>query len=390
MCIISIREYINEFLFNYMLTEKKIFSLLKDQKSLQLLNEIKSFIDKQEIVPTKNNQLELANNVGEIISEKAIAFGKLHELDYTTNRENYYLVVESLENLISKCLYSKFFKIYSKIVETKLEKNIKRFSFLKLKHFKLNERIDYIDDLVLSNDLKILFELNNYRSPKEKLVVLSSFLINSVVGKFNIDDGEFLIKYTAYCLIKSNVPQLKTNLIFVDIFRHKAIISDQEDFFLSVFHQSVDFIEKLGSNRKTTLSMLSQECEEYLDEYDKKAVLNRPQNYDTTCIKLKLAIESKLLDLLNKDHSKNSENGGEMPCKGVFPIAGDLNDLDVKELKEEYSRGNFQDMSFEKIESAYYHFKSVLSLVDKSRRSLEGSEGIYENTENPKQGKLLI
>ncbi len=70
--------------------------------------------------------------------------------------------------------------------------------------------------------------------------------------------------------MKSNLSSFKENLLFISLFRHKTIITCEEDYFLSIMNQAVNFIENLGPNSlKITRNEFYAKCE----DYDKKEVL---------------------------------------------------------------------------------------------------------------------
>lgn len=107
------------------------------------------------------------------------------------------------------------------------------------------------------------------RSPKDKAIVILNF-INHISTKYKIIEKTQLIKLAVYAILKSNVNSFKENLKFIQLFRHKTIITSEEDYYLSIMNQSVEFIENMNSN---LLKINRNEFLEKCEDFEKKEVL---------------------------------------------------------------------------------------------------------------------
>ncbi len=69
------------------------------------------------------------------------------------------------------------------------------------------------------------------------------------------------------------MPNLKSHLKYISLFRHKTIITSEEDYYCSVAIQAVEFIEKINFS---LLKISKEEFACYADEYEKKELLKSP------------------------------------------------------------------------------------------------------------------
>jgi hypothetical protein len=130
----------------------------------------------------------------------------------------------------------------------------------KVRNFRLN-KIDFC-------------ELTQFRSPKEKLNVIVNFC-NYICSKYKLTDKTVIIKFIVFCVLKSNITNLKANVKFIGLFRHKTCINSEEDFFLSLLFQSIEFIERMNSQH---LKIKKSEFNDHCDEFEKKELLRTNRN----------------------------------------------------------------------------------------------------------------
>ena len=83
-------------------------------------------------------------------------------------------------------------------------------------------------------------------------------------------DKFIIIKLIVFCILKANINNLKNNLRIISLFRHKTTINSEEDYFLLLIFQAIEFIEKMNY---TNLKIKKNEYYEYIDEYEKKEML---------------------------------------------------------------------------------------------------------------------
>jgi hypothetical protein len=97
---------------------------------------------------------------------------------------------------------------------------------------------------------------------------------NSSPNRININRSDSVnIKLLGYCLLKLNLQNLKQNINFTGLFRHKTVITSDEDYIVTQFQKAIDLIEKLSLN---ILNITKNEFNAYMDEYEKRELLKSP------------------------------------------------------------------------------------------------------------------
>ncbi len=115
-------------------------------------------------------------------------------------------------------------------------------------------------------------EIANLKSAKEKSLTLVN-LCNYVSIKYKISEKFAMLKFLVFCFLKANVTNLKGHLSYIQILRHKTIISSEEDYYCSIAVQAVEFIEKINFS---LLKISKEEFSSCIDEYNKKEILKSP------------------------------------------------------------------------------------------------------------------
>lgn len=258
------------------------YAKLKDKRSSVILQEVMNFIS--------NSFSELLNNVGEMseisialqdfISKLVYEFANTWSIDFRNNKYAYQEICEGFESLITKSLYNQIMEYF--VDDLQLQKLLKKYSFITLKHLGIEFNVDVFE---LANQIKsisylFLFldfnEISQYKSPKEKLNVVVNFC-NYICWKYKLTGKVSILKIIVFSILKANVTNLKGNLRFIALFRHKTVINSEEDYFLSILFQAVEFIERLHSNL-SHLKINKEEFAQFCDEFDKNELLKNFHN----------------------------------------------------------------------------------------------------------------
>lgn len=88
--------------------------------------------------------------------------------------------------------------------------------------------------------------MNSLKSPKEKLDCLSNFGYSLMLFKENHNENIDLLRLIAFCLIKGNVKNIKSNVIFIRLYRNKTLLTTNEDYFISLFEMGISYIDELN------------------------------------------------------------------------------------------------------------------------------------------------
>jgi hypothetical protein len=253
--------------------ETKVYQMLFQDVNSTIMKELKNYTD----VIFKENCKELildelSIHLQEFNSKLIIAFGRTYNIEYHHDKLYYDFVCEAFENLLTKSLYNTLMqKCIEEFEDGKLERLIKKYSFINLKHLGLNHQM-ILDEFEFAKELKLLSEIGQSRSPKEKLNLITNF-INYLNFKFsqNLDKAE-LVKFLVYSIFKCNIANFKAQIHYINLFRHKTLISSEEDYFVSLYFQAFEFIEKMNSSY---IKMSKAEFDELCDEFEKKELLKR-------------------------------------------------------------------------------------------------------------------
>jgi hypothetical protein len=112
-------------------------------------------------------------------------------------------------------------------------------------------------------------EISYFKAPKEKSACILN-LCNYLNNKYNVTDKSTLHKLIVFCILKGNLPNIKTHFRYVSLFRHKTTISTEDDYYLSLFFHAVEYIERMNFSM---LKISKEEFNLYADEFDKKELL---------------------------------------------------------------------------------------------------------------------
>jgi hypothetical protein len=243
-----------------------IFHKLRDKKSASIISQLLNFINNQIDDILKNENI---NNIPiiiqDFISHLTLEFIKQWNLEQNINRPIYYIeIIEGFESLITKSIYPKLMNLYQD--DLAFDKLCKKFSFITLKHLDLDV---FIDEFELAKQFKNLTDINDYKGPKEKSVLLVNFY-NYLSYSFPKLERDNFIKLLAYTILKANITNLKINVKFIQAFRHKTTISCEESYYLLQINKAFSFIQQLEDDGNKGLNMNKKEYITLVEESEKK------------------------------------------------------------------------------------------------------------------------
>ena len=278
------------------------FSLLKQNKSINLMGDLKSEIIKlTDLLKTENtkksnepfNEIEIVNYFSEVCNQQAENFIKTHNIDTQdcdigiSNKE---IVLKGYESLINKSLHNVFFKCSineykeenkeSIFVSTKLyksdqifENKCEKYKNLKAKNLNCDQEMLFYD-----KKYKVFYDILNFNSSSEKLNSIVSFY-RILFDEYGMNIGN-LVKYSVYFILKINCSRLRSNYQFIKMFRLKILISNEEDLCLTILGKAIELIEnefglKSRKTDKTNNLINLKDPEILINEMDKKEMLDK-------------------------------------------------------------------------------------------------------------------
>lgn len=116
--------------------------------------------------------------------------------------------------------------------------------------------------------------INQFKPPKDKVIVLINFcnILTSMItekaqnSQMKITGADEVFPMVVYVLLKANVKKLKSNLKYIQLYRHETRLESQEEYYLTTINSAVEFIENMNYNK---LNIKESEFNLYCDESDK-------------------------------------------------------------------------------------------------------------------------
>jgi hypothetical protein len=128
------------------------FAKIRDKKSEGIVNELYKFINVTfQGYSQINDKSTISTAVQDFISEMINEFAKVWEVEFTNNGNAYKEICDGFEALIMKSLYSQILVSLGSGDEKKMEKLFRKYSFVSLKHLKIEQ---FVDEFELASQLK--------------------------------------------------------------------------------------------------------------------------------------------------------------------------------------------------------------------------------------------
>ena len=263
------------------------YTLLYSKSNEPIIQELKDFIQNKFPIILKEDINTISENFFSFLSKISYEFTKINKIELYTEKNIFNKISDNFENIITKTLYD---DILNKIEDEK-ELNYEKLSNIKMENLGLDinnfnkDFINYymnnilaiksdfnfdftnsINDIIIDNNNEnnnennniktnikniLSFELRKFyqfsfkNSPKNKLNFLCN-LCNFIIKIYSQNDRIKLTKFLTFLFINSGIKNLKKHFYYCIFFRNKITLSSEEDFFLSISLQSLNFVYKLN------------------------------------------------------------------------------------------------------------------------------------------------
>ena len=263
------------------------YNLLYSKSNEPIITELKDFIQNKFPIFLKEDINTISENFFSFLSKISYEFTKINKIELYTEKNIFNTISDNFENIITKTLYD---DIFNKIEDEK-ELNYEKLSNIKMENLGLDinnfnkDFINYymnnilaiksdfnfdftnsINDIIIDNNNEnnnennniktnikniLSFELRKFyqfsfkNSPKNKLNILCN-LCNFIIKIYSQNDRIKLTKFLTYLFINCGIKNLKKHFYYCIFFRNKIALSSEEDFFLSISLQSLNFVYKLN------------------------------------------------------------------------------------------------------------------------------------------------
>ena len=223
----SIRSFIDKFPDFSIFQEKQDKDILALQKNLSIPKKIKEYIFsiiRDHLITEKNKEKE---------KEKQF---DLNQAEFKI----YDYIMVKINNKI-------FPKTYDE--DDKLFKNLFKLSWIEPKHI-IQKNKNYIFDAFLPDVIKNINDLENEKSPRKKILILSEIfsLISKVIifnggnSNLGVDDQ---IPILNYCIIKAKPNHISSNTKFIQLYRN-SLIDKGNDIELAQLIALCDFVKNIS------------------------------------------------------------------------------------------------------------------------------------------------
>ncbi len=116
--------------------------------------------------------------------------------------------------------------------------------------------------------------INQFKPPKDKGVILINFcnILTSMItenankSQTKIAGADEVFPMVVYVILKGNIRKLKSNLRYIQYFRHETRLESQEEYYFTTINSALEFIENSNYNK---LNIREMEFNTSLDESDK-------------------------------------------------------------------------------------------------------------------------
>ncbi|MCO5614860.1 hypothetical protein L7F22_069145 [Adiantum nelumboides] len=280
---------------------------MRNPAAADLVRSIKSFII--EISTRPPNPENDSKSVQEFITTMEGTF-KGHPLWAGATPEELENAGEGLEKYLMTKLYSRTFASVPEEVEHDqrvYEKMHLLQQFIRPEHLDIPPKFQNETSWLLAQ--KDIQKINTYKNPRDKIQCIlscSTVILNvSMAADENPPGADEFLPVLIYVIIKANPPQLYSNLLFIQRYRHQSRLVSEPAYFFTNLVSAESFIENLNAS---SLSMDER-------DFQKKMTLAK-ESFDA------MTSLPRALDILTEHvHTQSTENleVQTMPVGGAAP-----------------------------------------------------------------------
>jgi len=185
-----------------------------------------------------------------------------------------------------------------------------------------------------------------------------------------------------YAILKGNVKKLKSNLKYIQLFRHETRLESQEEYYFTTINSALEFIENSNYNK---LNIREIDFNAYCDEYDKielermkTPLLVFKRNPDenhllyqlTNGRKMNLDDSNNYIELSNFNQNISINTESVISKSLMNTNAFGLLQVDLEKLYREYfNNTEFNEFTIFKIEKLFNDFRIIVKLIEYFKNS---------------------
>ena len=139
--------------------------------------------------------------------------------------------------------------------------------------------------------------INQFKPPKDKGVILINFcnILTSMITEnasksSKIAGADEVFPMVVYAILKGNIRKLKSNLSYIQLFRHETRLESQEEYYFTTINSALEFIENSSYNKlnikEAEFNYFCQEAEKMELQRMKNQVQPAKSNFKINSINL--------------------------------------------------------------------------------------------------------
>lgn len=231
---------------------------MRDPAAADLVRSIKSFII--ELSSRPSNPENDSKSVQDFMTTMEEAF-KGHPLWTGATPEELENAGEGLEKYLMTKLYPRTFATVPEEVERDQRVSEKMYllqQFIRPEHLDIQHKYQNETSWILAQ--KDIQKINSYKNPRDKIQCIlscSTVILNvSMAANENPPGADEFLPVLIYVIIKANPPQLRSNLMFIQRYRHQSRLVSEASYFFTNLVSAETFIHDLDAS---SLSMDEKE-----------------------------------------------------------------------------------------------------------------------------------
>lgn len=234
----------------------------------------------------------------------------------------------------------------------------------------------------------------------------------------NIAGADEVFPLVVYAILKGNVRKLKSNMTYIQHYRHKTRLESAEEYYFINITSALEFIEILSHKK---LNIKESDFHTFCDESDKmelermrtplspyKSIINKltlignnEENYliyYLTSANKQDENKKNYIELTDFNHSVLMNTESTISKSLLYKHEVNVMHIDLERLYKEYFNIDFAEFSIYKLEKMFNDFKIVLRLIEIFRnnyyktksnmKSIEENNDSSSNTISPNNKNL--
>lgn len=354
------------------MNQEKVYRNLRDKKSSLILIELKQFTSKTfpKLISEHLDCEKISNEYQDFVYKTVNTYSQIYNIEFEIYKNAYSIITNCFESIITKSIYNRAIALCQTKAAGSSDTLLDKYSFLTPSNLRLTASID---SFRLKNQIELFSQIIYEKSPLNKIMYIIN-LIQYLEEQYKDDN---IICLLIYVLISTNIPGLKSNIIYCRMFRTKTAIESKEDYYLQIIETAFEKIDSLEINHEI-LDLTGIEFKSKCNEYYKRKTIDLiakeliviKEKTDKSFIRN--IFDTKKLSGMLSCFIQYGKFTQEMDEKQKFDLKeiNSLENIPIQRIYKKYFENyDFKSMSYIEIEQIYNDFKIILKLIESDLKS---------------------